>query len=346
MFTTPTLWLFLLSRAYRALSVATTNLTASNLECTFAVNQLEFDLCPLLNARSAPFDITFAEETPPTYTKHVYAVSFGGPLKRDGTLPAELQCPEGTQICLTVINTRPNHPSEPARILQVIPVAGKDLNPTAILGKKEHEDDPHAPLQVTLHGDLYLQQKQKATFIFSCDHAAEETSKPTLTYRFNGTHAFSWRTKHACHKPLSAPHPGPTPDPDPPEDPPKDPESDPSEPPARPTSVSRVFWMVILSLLVARFLLYLHRRHRQFRHLSSSLSSTVMNQIRPLVSMRFVPWAPYTGKEQRDDRFSSASYLPAYPELDNDEGEEVPLTPTPGGTFSRNSHSAGYYGSF
>ncbi|KAF9456957.1 hypothetical protein BDZ94DRAFT_1143969, partial [Collybia nuda] len=80
-------------------------------------------LCPLLKARAGNFDISIEEETPPTHTQRKYALGFGGALKWDGTLPAELQCPEGSRICLTVINTRPNHPTEPSRILQVIPIA-------------------------------------------------------------------------------------------------------------------------------------------------------------------------------------------------------------------------------
>jgi hypothetical protein len=46
-----------------------------------------------------------------------------------------------------------------------------------------------------------------------------QPTEPTLEYAFNGTHAFEWRSKHAC--------PSGSPDPDPPAPPPSpDPGSD------------------------------------------------------------------------------------------------------------------------
>lgn len=81
-----TFWLLWLSLANHA-----TAKDNRSLKCTFVVNQLEFDLCPLIDAHSTPFEIIIDKDTPPTHTKHIYAVSLGGPLKRDMTLPAELQ---------------------------------------------------------------------------------------------------------------------------------------------------------------------------------------------------------------------------------------------------------------
>ncbi|KAJ7904760.1 autophagy-related protein 27-domain-containing protein [Mycena olivaceomarginata] len=165
--------------------------------CNFILDSLAFDLCPLFSGQST--SVAFGEETPPTFTTHRYAVNFGAPLKVDTTLPRELQCPEGTWICLIVENIRPAHPSEPMRILQVVPVAGTHgLNPKAKMLAKVEADDLHGPLQLTLHGGLYNHQTQKASIQFHCDHGMDEPTLPTFSWQWNGTHTFSWRTKHAC----------------------------------------------------------------------------------------------------------------------------------------------------
>ncbi|KAJ3509912.1 hypothetical protein NLJ89_g4964 [Agrocybe chaxingu] len=92
-----------------------------------------YHLCPILSwlphdsKSKKKIQIVNYEETAPTRTRYVYDIALlgSGGLERDGTLPASLQCPEGTMICLTVINTRPEHPAEPSRILQVVPVASE-----------------------------------------------------------------------------------------------------------------------------------------------------------------------------------------------------------------------------
>ncbi|KAF8068033.1 autophagy-related protein 27-domain-containing protein [Lyophyllum atratum] len=353
MFITHSVWLLLVSWSYPSFVVAIdVSDDTATARCTFAINDLRFDLCPLFVAHPTPFNVIIDEETPPTRTKNVYMMSLGGPLRRDGTLPAELQCPKGTRICLTVVNTRPNHPSEPSRVIQVIPVVGADTNVKAILGKKENEDDHHAPLQVTLHGGSYMKQNQKATFLYHCDHDAEEPTLPTYQWKWNGTHAFSWKTRHACHKPLSDPKPDPGPDPDPPQDPPKDPESDPNEEDrdrsSRSSSTLKVFWFAVLLVLtssIAGLLFFLLLRRHQRSRLPSSIPSAITRQIQAFLSTRFIPRSLYIGKEQRVDL---SSYHRAYPDINSeeDEGEEVPLTPSPSGTFSRNTRTPGYYGSF
>ncbi|TFK98533.1 hypothetical protein BDV98DRAFT_206981 [Pterulicium gracile] len=136
----------------------------------------------------------------------------GGGLKRDGTLPMELQCPENTWICLTVTNTRPSHPSEPTRVLQVVPVAGDlhldprhcRVDPTSRLeletancssqegASAQLEEGPSA-LVVNLHGGFYTLHLQKAQFKFICDPNSKSTTvtTPELAWTFNGTRAFT-----------------------------------------------------------------------------------------------------------------------------------------------------------
>lgn len=76
---------------------------------------------------------------------------------------------KGAMLIDIVINTRPNHPSEPSRILQVVPVvAEKNLDPKERL-LDVTADNPNPFLQLTLHGGNYLDRKQKATLQFECD---------------------------------------------------------------------------------------------------------------------------------------------------------------------------------
>jgi len=67
---------------------------------------------------------------------------------------------------VVVINTRPDHPSEPPRILQVVPVANfEDSKPIATSLETNQ-------VQVALHGGKYLMKKQKAIFLYHCQPAA------------------------------------------------------------------------------------------------------------------------------------------------------------------------------
>ncbi|RDB17471.1 Autophagy-related protein 27 [Hypsizygus marmoreus] len=327
----------------------------SRLRCTFAVNQLEFDLCPLVKAHSATFEVTTDEETPPTHTKSVYAVSLSGSLKRDVTLPADLQCPEGTWICLTVVNTRPNHPSEPSRILQVVPIAGGALNPSAFLAKKVNESDHHAPLQLTLHGGSYINHPQKATFIFHCDHDAEEQSKPSFLWKFNGTHAFSWTTRHACHRPLSTPQPDPEPDSDPPGDPETDPKKDIQNPPSHPLVLSWRFWLVIVVLATVRavYVRYTTQDRSHPRMMPPLATRITRMQIPTSMSMRFLRWSPYafgkkytSGRTSRGPSNANINFADYADYEVEEEGEEVPLTPSPRANLGHGTRGNGHYGSF
>ena len=87
-------------------------------------------------------------------------------------------------------------------------------------------------LRVVLHGGSYTSRPQKAVFDFIC---ADKTAPPTLSWTFNGTHAFEWSSEHACGKVVVPATPPPStsepPSPTAPgddgdtEDPPSDPES-------------------------------------------------------------------------------------------------------------------------
>ncbi|KAJ8701529.1 hypothetical protein PTI98_000297 [Pleurotus ostreatus] len=191
--------------------------TPTTLPCTFsfANNKLRYNLCPLLHRHKGitgektievdprPIKIRIVEETPPTRTTSVYSIGLRSALDWNGTLPAELQCPKGTWICLIVENTRPSHPSEPKRRLQVIPVAGAPkLAPRAQLGKRRipETNDTETIVQYLIHGGSYTDRPQMAYFQFICDASSKEPSEPTYLWRWNGTHTFEWKSRHACRE--------------------------------------------------------------------------------------------------------------------------------------------------
>ncbi|KAJ7648502.1 autophagy-related protein 27-domain-containing protein [Mycena rosella] len=259
--------------------------------CSFTLDSLEFDLCPLFKGTSTI--VEFDKDTPPTRTTHRYNIGLGAPLKKDGTLGAELQCPEGTWICLTFENRRPSHPSEPMRIIQVIPVAGDlGLNPTAKMLAKADAADLHAPLQITLHGGLYNGQSQKASFQLHCDHDADEETAPSFAWQWNGTHTFSWRTKRACPRALPPGAPGPRPE-EPDVDPPTVPS--PPDPDADVEGRERTTRPPSLSIYIVLFWVFARRLSLRF-----SVTSRSVKGFRPPASIR---------------------------------GEETPLTPNSRATF-------------
>ncbi|KAJ7044571.1 autophagy-related protein 27-domain-containing protein [Mycena alexandri] len=294
--------------------------------CNFTLANLEFDLCPLLLSNN--LTISFREDTPPTLTSYRYAFGLDAPLKRDFQLPPDEQCPEGTRICLIVTNTRPKHPSEPSRIFQVVPIAGDaGLNPKAKLLPKVHADDLHEPLQVTFHGGLYNHQSQKASFQFHCDHDVNEPTFPEFSWQFNGTHSFTWRSKHACPRalPPGAPAPAPDePDIDPPAIPPDDPDAgvgdhEPSTGPAHLSMPLKIFG-VTLFIFALRLLFRWSRRL-----LSRARSSSSSKGFRPS-PLNLVQWA----REERLEEYDIDEGLRA--------GEETPLTPNSRATFTASQY--------
>ncbi|KAJ7930010.1 autophagy-related protein 27-domain-containing protein [Mycena leptocephala] len=327
---------------FSAILVVSLNLlksaAAKDHACNFTLNRLEFNLCPLFSGTST--SVSFEEDTPPTHTTHTYAVGLGTPLKRDVTLPSHLQCPEGTWICLTIGNTRPDHPSEPSRILQVVPVAADlDLNPKAKLLAKARIGDLHEPLQVTLHGGLYNHQSQKASFQFHCDHDLDEPTFPKFYWQYNGTHTFSWRTKHACPRALPPGAPGPRPeepDPDPPATPPADPDADVEyKEPARRASLSTFFVLFLVSLSVFALRIFYPLLLRCGRRLASrSVIGTRGSKIKGFrpSPLSLVQWAAEENPEEYDID-EGFMHTPS-------DGEVTPLTPNSRATFAASQYGS------
>ncbi|KAF8914955.1 hypothetical protein CPB85DRAFT_1296368 [Mucidula mucida] len=272
------------------------------LQCSFHVGDFVFDLCPVVKLHtSAPITISLQEDTPPTVPR------------RDGTLPAELQCPPGTWICLEVSNRLPNRPSVPDRITQIVPIAvSPNLSPRAKFGPKINAEDRHAPLQVTLHGGIYTTRQQKASIQFICDHNAEEPTNPTFGWSFNGTHAFDWKTKHACPRYVAGEPNGPISEPD---EPPRDPdqESDKFEP--NPREHHRYLFPFFMLMVAISCMCYFAIKRISQRKWASPLW---------LSTPRRLPWMKYRvfkveEDEERRDELDAVYF---------DVLEDIPLSPT------------------
>ncbi|KAF8587608.1 hypothetical protein K439DRAFT_1658951 [Ramaria rubella] len=204
-------------------AISTTPIPAHSLQCRFDLPPYTYDLCPLLIAPDFSLSATLSSrhmhlhkdtETPPTLTTHAYDIDLGGEgLENDPTLPAAeqvipfdpgevlLACPNGTWICLKISNSRPTHPSEPRRILQIIPVAGNimdsstsdstfsgdaqsphiySVNATARLFQREETGETVLPfVEITLNGGLYRSRPQRAVMFLRCDSSVSEPSEPT-----------------------------------------------------------------------------------------------------------------------------------------------------------------------
>ncbi|EMD36554.1 hypothetical protein CERSUDRAFT_26683, partial [Gelatoporia subvermispora B] len=92
--------------------------------CSFDVGNASFDLCPILNGNEGGWRIENERRTPPTITKTIYQIGLKEKLTVDESKPKHEQCPDGTWICMTVINRRPLHKDEEPHIIQVVPIAG------------------------------------------------------------------------------------------------------------------------------------------------------------------------------------------------------------------------------
>ncbi|TFK50314.1 hypothetical protein OE88DRAFT_1660591 [Heliocybe sulcata] len=207
-------------------------------DCKFTLNNHEYDLCPVLTPY-ADKEITIDIErwTPPTVLHSEYRISLGGPLKKNESRHDEDQCWQGTQICLTTSTRWPAHKDEPARVTQVVPIAGSlhfewgknhsyttHMNATASLA--ETVEGRHPAVRMRLNGGIYVRSPQRASFYFLCNHTAEEPTSPQFAWQWNGTYGFTWSSKHACGKAIKQEDPPPQ---SPPEQKPEQPVETPPE---------------------------------------------------------------------------------------------------------------------
>lgn len=170
---------------------------------------LSYDLCPLFSQHPS-LRHEISEDTLPTRTNYVYEIALGKGIEKDGTLPEDLQvrlphlllrirysqclikCPHDSLVCMRAINTRPNHPSEPPRILQVIPVATRHTKPKFRIAKTTTGTDIQEPhLQLTVQGSEYMGMKQKAVFHIYCDEVRRHVSIFLISINFISLE-FTW----------------------------------------------------------------------------------------------------------------------------------------------------------
>ncbi|KAK1221324.1 hypothetical protein PQX77_015871 [Marasmius sp. AFHP31] len=318
-------------KAVDAGSVSLSTSSSPGIPCSFDIGDLRYDICPLVQSETRYLKLSMDEDTPPTRTRKTYDIGIGGALRRDGTLPADLQCPEGTWICLTVVNTRPNHRLEPSRILQVVPVAGNGTNVEEGLTPKfkvlRDEATSETSLRMTLHGGIYTGQKQKASFLFQCDRSREvaerkhgKVATPKFSWTFKGTHTFEWRSVHACPEQLSARPPDNTDD-DSDEDntlPPSDPDEDTigDIPESLPRSISVGSYLALWLPLLALFLYIISKRLKVFPGW----------RIWILAQRKLSPDSSYQPVESDVGAMAEhGEFVDFQGELD----EEIPLTPSP-----------------
>ncbi|KAJ6539576.1 hypothetical protein B0H19DRAFT_365333 [Mycena capillaripes] len=198
-------------------------------------------------------------------------------------------------------------------------------------------------------------------FVFCPDtdrlNPANQPTSPEFSWRYNGTHTFSWRTKHACPRALPPGAPGPPPeepDTDPPAQPPVDPDADvedraPISNPASPSLLFVLFWISLSvsfklstlstdtafyrSLFALRMLYpFLSRwgRRLALRFSKAPPSRSSMRKgFRPSPSI-LVRWAAEENLEEYD---IDEGFTRGFSERNFSDGEETPLTPNSKATF-------------
>ncbi|KAK7691468.1 hypothetical protein QCA50_004867 [Cerrena zonata] len=329
--------------------------------CRLDVDGQSFDLCPIFDAREGEdgWTVERVKQTPPTITTTQYKFALDKPLKKDGTLPAHEQCPDGTWICMTMTNTRPHHDSEPPRTLQLVPVAGRlnlpdspedyipGLNVNASL-QDSREKSHHKVLRIRLHGGYYVDQAQMADFYFFCDHKAVEPTKPSLYFNWVGSHSFRWHTKHACplHSETAPPGLPPSP-PDVDRPPPADDGTELINVPDRSDRRSKSTWLILLSsttlvFISVYFIYYPPRRLRRF--LSSWLKarpSLLRFRVGERVLLRWVEEDLELDDGEEDfmvnggGRDSESIFA-----VDEDDEEAIPLKPSPRKTRGHSNYGS------
>ncbi|VDC00519.1 unnamed protein product [Peniophora sp. CBMAI 1063] len=185
-----------MARVLLAVALAATSL-ASALElpgsiashCAFTLGERQYDLCPLFAGAERgqkTAELRYAAE-PEKESEIVYQLSLDGPLQRN----EEMQCEEGTWVCMTTISRRPKAPTA----TQHVPIV-KALSSSVHTGVYERDDG----LVMVLSGEPYAGSRLRALIAFEC---ATEEGGLELAVSGGTTHAFTWRTPHAC--PLPSP---------------------------------------------------------------------------------------------------------------------------------------------
>ncbi|KIP04092.1 hypothetical protein PHLGIDRAFT_25794 [Phlebiopsis gigantea 11061_1 CR5-6] len=184
-------------------------------QCRFMVDGITFDLCPLFGTQEQKVWATqWTRETPPTVTSSWYKFSIDGPIPRNESRPASMQCPEGTWICLTTWNRPQDKTWREGRLLNTVPIAGSlspgendplfqrgeytpGLRTAARMVPGSFVNADGDVLSIRLHGGYYVDTEQHAVIYFVCDRDYDN-SKFVHVHTHDGGHLFAWKTPHAC----------------------------------------------------------------------------------------------------------------------------------------------------
>ncbi|KZV71065.1 hypothetical protein PENSPDRAFT_650958 [Peniophora sp. CONT] len=196
-----------MARVLLAAALAATSL-ASALElpgpiashCAFTLGERQYDLCPLFSSAvdglggkgQKTVEYRYATKEIESEIVYQYNLSLGGPLQRNDS--EDEQCEEGTWVCMTTITRSPESSPE-AR--QHVPIVRSGSS--SVYTDVYEQDDG---LVVVMSGEPYAGQRMRALIAFEC---STEEGDLELAVSGSPTHAFTWRTPHACstHLPSS-----------------------------------------------------------------------------------------------------------------------------------------------
>ncbi|KAH9975438.1 hypothetical protein BGW80DRAFT_1251001 [Lactifluus volemus] len=185
-------------------------------------------------------DIVLHYETPPTVTTIVYNISLNGPLPKSGGIPDDEQCIDGTWVCMTKRERHLGRDPVPsgggAQVLPIVMEAPQSDSGPDSMGDREDfgvysqlretAKDKTPSLSLHMRGGHYMDIPQRVQMKFQC--AESDDDVPRFSGYRNGTHTFTWSTKHACtqvYQTLQENNEEPVP-------PPADEDKDPNAPPS------------------------------------------------------------------------------------------------------------------
>ncbi len=159
--------------------------------CDALTEGVHFDLKPLDGVR----DVVVSRHTPPTTTNITYTFDPCKPIKKSPNLPADEQCPSGTQLCRTQLVIKDGK----GEIVEVTPIAGdvdgRSNDPDLFRLKSRGDSEG---LRVEMHGGEDGEgNPQTAIIDFICDRSAG-IGAPSFQSDDRNVVRLKWPTRHAC----------------------------------------------------------------------------------------------------------------------------------------------------
>ncbi|KAH8090717.1 autophagy-related protein 27 [Filobasidium floriforme] len=166
---------------------------------------VHFDLGPLDGEHSA----SKTTQTPPTTNEAKVRLRLCGDegLKRDTEMADEDQCPDGTKVCLTLLNHKSSS-SEGARVTAVIPIWSTGTGEDDIKVSTRENDQG---LDVSVNGAEYAGGQQRLKLHLVCSSDSDDNKLAFDSYS-DGTLTMTWSTPDACPKAADGSEDVPTPE--------------------------------------------------------------------------------------------------------------------------------------